>query len=96
MSTGTPTINFGYGLGDYDHPHFKNSYIVPQIVEHGVDGFISDDAGEISSIIRELLLNTKLARYISRNARKKILSRFGKHLAVEQWATFFRSEVGSE
>lgn len=93
MSTGTPTINFGPKLGDYDHPWYKKSYIVPDIIEHGVDGFVSDDLSEITSIIDELLENHDLAKTIAENARPKILKRFGRNVATEQWREFFSKEL---
>lgn len=94
MSTGTPTINFGKRLGDYNnHPWYKNSYIVPDLIENGVDGFYSDNPKELISFIKELLNNDSLASNISSNARKKILNLFGRDIAKTNWISFFKANL---
>jgi len=91
MCVGTPTLNFGPKLGDYDHPWFSNSYRVHKIIENEVDGFYSDDINVLASYARELLNNETLAKQVSVKAREKIIKLFSIDNAVVNWKAFFDS-----
>lgn len=93
MATGMPTINFGHGFGDYKHPWYKGSYIVPEIVTHGENGFVSDDLNEIADIIRQLMSNKSLAKSVSENARQTVVNRFSKDISKDLWKGFFEKEL---
>lgn len=94
VATGIPTINFGMGLGDcYDSKREQNSYILPSIIENGIDGYVSDNPQELVSFIIELYNNKTLADSISKKARNKFLSLFGKQIAKQKWEDFFKKEL---
>lgn len=88
--TGIPTINFGPKLGDYDHPDYRGSYIVPSIVENGVTGFCSDSEEEIRAYIQLLLDDHGLANEISINSRNKAKELFDKPKIVKLWGEFLK------
>jgi hypothetical protein len=93
-ATGTPTINFGMGLGDcYESPRTRNSYILPNILENGVDGFFSDNPQELVDYVKELYNNEELAKSVSKAGREKVLRLFGKEAARQKWAEFFKNEL---
>lgn len=94
MSTGTPTINFGNALGDYsNHPWYSGSYNVHNIIENGVNGFISDNPQELYSYMKLLLSDLDLAKKISAKGRETILNLYGRDKALINWKDFFDREL---
>lgn len=90
LAAGIPTISFGMGLGDYHLKEYRNSYIVPSLIENGVNGFCSDSVNDLDFYISELMLNPNLAKNISKNGRKLVAEKFSKEKNIEEWREFFK------
>jgi len=85
LMTGMPTINFGPNLGGSKHPHYGGTYTLPDVIENGINGFYSDNSGELVDIAKELVSNEKLAKSISVEARKLAIKLFSKEDKLQQW-----------
>jgi len=64
---------------------------VPDLIEHGVDGFVGDDMNELRSYISQLMSNYELAKKISERARSKAIHIFGKQNIIGEWSKFLNS-----
>ena len=87
LMTGCPTVTVGPKLGN----GASQTYEAYKFIENGVDGFWSDDEGELRACIQELLTNHKLAREISKKGREKALSLFDREVCKEDWRKFLNS-----
>lgn len=63
--------------------------MIPEIIENGVNGFISNDENELRSKIELLLNNKDLRKEMGQNARKTIEEKFPEHLFVQKWKDVF-------
>ncbi len=65
--------------------------MIPEIIEHGVNGCISNDENELRLYCKQLLDEPKLAAQLGREARKTIETRFSKGSFINKWNQIFRS-----
>lgn len=93
MMTGCPVVTWGPALGNLRKPGWPDTYEAHEIIQHGKDGFWSDNELEIESYIRMLLKDDSLAQKISANARKKAQSIFAKEKIKNDWAQFLNGLV---
>ncbi len=58
--------------------------MIPTIIDHGVNGFMSNDEGELRQYLKTLLDNPELCKKLGEGARQTILERFplSKHVAT--------------
>jgi len=85
--TGIPIVSVGHRNGN--HPHYpQRTFEVPDLIEHGKEGFIADDIPSLRAYMKVLLNDYKLASAISGNARKKAISLFGKERIKREWQKF--------
>lgn len=66
-------------------------YEVPEVIEHEVSGFVSDDVEELHSCLECVLAHWEYAREISRAGRAMALRHFDKSTALERWREFFQT-----
>lgn len=59
--------------------------MIPEIIEHGVDGFISNDENELRAYLELLLKDDELAERMGQAAREKILKKFNKDRYIKEW-----------
>ena len=62
---------------------------IPNIIKHGVNGFISNDESKLRGYIERLLEDNKLREEIGINARKTILDRFSEEKFLDKWNKIF-------
>lgn len=85
--TGVPVVALGRKLaGPRAYP---NVYEVPDLIEHGVDGFCSDDIDELRDCIEQLLDDDGLARRIGRAGRESAVTMFGRDTVRPDWDAMF-------
>jgi len=72
MACGTPVVTTG-------------TCMIPEIIEHGVNGIIANDASDMRFWCRELLDKPDLARKIGEAGRKTIQERYSLDRFVESW-----------
>lgn len=66
-----------------------NNCMIPEIIENGVNGFLTNDEGEMRYYLELLLKDNELARKIGREARITIQERFGLDKFVSRWNEIF-------
>lgn len=64
---------------------------IPEVIINDVNGFISNDEGELRAKIQQLLDNPEQARKMGRKARQTILDDFSERSFVNNWKTAFKS-----
>jgi len=68
--------------------------LIPEIViEHGVNGFVSNELKELRSYTELLLKDKKLAREMGEAGRKTVEEKFSLDRFVEKWNEIFRKAV---
>ncbi len=63
--------------------------MIPEIVKHGVNGFLCNTPEEMRALLPGLLGNPELCESIGMQARKTIIDKFGLDAFVERWNQIF-------
>ena len=58
---------------------------IPKIIQHGVNGYLSNDPVELAEYCTELLNNPEHARKIGENARQTVLDKFSLTQFTQNW-----------
>jgi len=91
MMTGIPIVSVGNQVGNSLFKNEQNTFEVPEILDNGSCGFVSDDINTLKEKVKMLLDNYDLAKRISISAREKAIQLFGKETIKKQWKEFFES-----
>ncbi len=92
LMTGIPIVAIGKRLAqEIAGVDYMDFYEVADMIQDGVNGFVSDDMSTLRSHIQQLLTDDTLARSISEKGRETALQLFAKDPIKEQWKTFFAS-----
>lgn len=67
---------------------------IPKIIEHGVNGFMSNDENELRGYIEKLVADPQLAFKMGEAARETIKEKFSEERFVKQWNTVFDKVYG--
>ena len=62
-----------------------NTCMIPEIIEHGKNGLLSNDPNELRQFLQMLINNEDLANKLGEEARKTVVERFGLQRFVESW-----------
>jgi glycosyltransferase involved in cell wall biosynthesis len=87
LMTGIPIVAIGKGLA-YDSFYKQNTYEVADILQHGKNGFIADDATSLAKHCQLLLDNAQIARKIGANGRATAIKLFGRETIKNQWGAY--------
>jgi len=68
--------------------------ILPDIIENGVNGYISNDEDELKKRTIELLENPELGKEMGEKARQTIVDKFSAQESALKWDAIFRKVVG--
>ena len=63
--------------------------MIPEIVKHGENGFITNDEGEMKQHLVDLLNDEDLAKEMGQAARKTIVDYFTKDQFIQKWDNIF-------
>lgn len=90
--TGIPIVSIGPRLAE-DIPEIGQNdrlrfFEIGNFIQHGHNGFISDNINELRDCIHQLLEDHELAKRIGEAGRKTALELFAKQPILEQWRTF--------
>jgi glycosyltransferase involved in cell wall biosynthesis len=66
-----------------------NNCMIPEIIKHGVNGFITNDVNEFRACVSGLLNNPVVAEEMGRNARKTILEKYPLKKITNSWNNLF-------
>lgn len=89
--TGAPIVAIGRKWGNANYFPGHDLYEVDSLIDHGVNGFCSNNLQELTSCCNELLTNDELASKISQAARESAIKIFGKDTVANDWKNFFES-----
>ncbi len=64
--------------------------MIPEVIEHGVNGLISNSPDELRQHVQELLRDGELRQRLGEAARQTILARFSMESFVNNWTNVFR------
>jgi glycosyltransferase involved in cell wall biosynthesis len=63
--------------------------MIPEIIKHGVNGFISNDEEELKNYIQMLLCDDNMRQKIGNEARNTILEKFPQEAFINKWNNVF-------
>lgn len=63
--------------------------MIPEVIENGVNGFISNDEEELKGYIKQLLDDPSLAAKMGHAARKTIVEKFSEESFINNWNEIF-------
>jgi glycosyltransferase involved in cell wall biosynthesis len=63
--------------------------MMPEIIENGVNGFISNDKDQLKKYLIEILNDNNLRETLGNNARKTILDKFSEQAFLNKWNSVF-------
>jgi len=70
--------------------------MIPEIIENGVNGFMSNDENELKGYIKKLLDDKELAIHLGNNARETIKDKFSEQKFIENWNKTFDLAYGAK
>lgn len=59
--------------------------MIPEIIDHGVNGFISNDPSELRKYLELLLSDNEMTQELGTNARKTMEQKYNMGLFIERW-----------
>ena len=65
--------------------------MIPEIIEHGVNGFISNEESELKEFLATLLNDESLAKEMGEKARETVVEKFAEKKFVEEWNMIFNA-----
>jgi hypothetical protein len=87
--TGIPVVAIGPRIYASPNAAVSDWYEIPQLIEHEINGFVSDDYNELRSCLKCLLAHWDYAREVSQAGRASAISHFDKAIVRDQWGRFF-------
>lgn len=87
--TGVPVLALGSDFGN-SLKLAGDLYEIPELVENGVTGYVSNDLFELNKIAKQLLDDRDLCHQIGNAGRQRAIELFGKEVIKSQWAEFLR------
>jgi len=69
---------------------------IPEIIENGVNGFITNDPAEMKEYITQVLNDDELRDKLGKNARQTILDKFSIKRFADEWNELFKMALNNE
>lgn len=91
MMTGIPIVSVGENEGNSFHmfPHQK-TFEVPSIIDHGLNGFCSDNPQVLRDCLEQMLNDHNKAKAIGAFGRQRAIELFGKAKIKSEWEAFLK------
>tara|TARA_B100001094_G_scaffold72494_1_gene68763 strand:+ start:8149 stop:9153 length:1005 start_codon:yes stop_codon:yes gene_type:complete len=70
--------------------------MIPEIIENGVNGFMSNDENELKDYIKKLLDDEELAIHLGEKARETIKDKFSEDKFIKNWNRIFDDLYGAK
>lgn len=67
---------------------------IPDIIEHGVNGFMSNDEKELRGYLDQLLADPELAKKMGQAARETVKQHFSEQRFINEWNNIFDKTYG--
>ncbi len=68
--------------------------MIPEIIENGKNGFMSNDEDELRNYINMLLNDKELREHCGNNARETVMEKFSESLFIDKWNQVFEYAYG--
>lgn len=88
LMTGIPIVSVGKELWKHRDNQNLDLFEVPEILENGVNGFVSDDIPTLRSYVKILMENDTLANVVSKAGRETALKLFSRDIIKKQWKEY--------
>lgn len=88
MMTGIPVVAVGPRLGNGAMFNTQQTYEVPDLIEHGVSGFVADTVADLHESLEMMLQDKNRAKMISVYGRNRAIEIFGKAKIKAEWAEY--------
>lgn len=85
---GIPVVAIGPLHGNSSAFYGHDLYEIPHLIQHGINGFVSDDVSELQSCLEMLFRDEALARRISEAGRQEAIRHFDKTMIKFAWKDF--------
>lgn len=93
MMTGIPIVAVGKQNGNsYEMFPDQDTYEIPDIIQHNVSGFVSDDPRDLKNYIQALINDENRAAGISTFGRQRAIELFGKAKIKAEWKEFLEGK----
>lgn len=69
--------------------------MIPEIIQHGVNGFMSNDKTELRQYAEQLINNPDLAREMGKKAQETILQKYNQDKFVNNWNKLFYNAINN-
>lgn len=90
MMTGIPIVAVGPKLREMQAYPWQQ-YDIPSIINHGVNGYYSDNVDDLKGYIRLLMEDHEKAKRVGEAGRKTAIELFGKQERMAEWSKFLQS-----
>lgn len=70
-----------------------NNCAIPEAIEHGVNGFLTNDEKEMGEYCKLLLEDAELARTMGEKARQTIVEKFNQTRFISEWNGVFKKAI---
>lgn len=84
MMTGIPVVAAGKNFTKKLYPE-QDTNEIEDIIQNGVNGFVSNDIGQLREYIKKLMEDDELAKKIGDAGRKRAIELFGKQKIASEW-----------
>lgn len=89
MMTGTPIVAVGPRNGNsLEMFPEQNTYEIPEIIQSGINGYVSDDPAQLKQMIQSLIKDESKAAAMSTFGRSKAINLFGKAKIKSEWRDY--------
>ncbi len=93
MMTGTPIVAVGPAFGNGRDFADQSTYEIHQLIQNGVNGFVSDTVEGMREAVKMLLDDPALAKQISLYGRQRAIELFGKEHIKRQWQRYLEGKT---
>lgn len=83
---GIPIVSVGPAFGN--SPHYRQQQTFEELINDGVDGYMSDSTTVCNQHLTDLLTDIDLAKRIGAEGRRRAIELFGKETIGRQWREF--------
>lgn len=88
LMTGIPVVAVGEKWGNSLEIAGKNTYAIPEIINHGVDGFVSNDIEQLHETVKMLLDDPTKCKLVGGMGRELAIEYFGKDVIKSRWKDY--------
>ena len=69
--------------------------MIPEIIEHEKNGFISNDPNELRQFLEVLLNDDKLAQQLGQEARNTMVEKYNLQRHIDNWNKIFYATIAA-